>query len=143
MRRVPSSHVRGAAGVALVLAIAAIASGCLVVPGPGQADIDGTAWRVVSVAGRPVLADAMPTIRFDGNRISGSTGCNTFGGGFDRVGDRFSISELVMTEIGCGGAIGEQESRLLEVLLVVERIEVGPGSLRLVGPPGSLDFVSG
>ena len=143
MRRPRSVHCRASVGVALLLVVASVVSGCQVVPGPGEAAIDGTAWRAVAVAGRPVLAEATPTIRFDGDRISGTTGCNTFGGMFDLTGDRITFSELVMTEIGCGGAVGEQESRFLEALLVVERIEVGGGSLRLVGTQGSLDFVSG
>ncbi|MEK6720271.1 MAG: META domain-containing protein [Chloroflexota bacterium] len=147
MHRPRSPHRRASVGIALLLVVASIASGCQVVPGPGtgpgQAAIDGTAWRAVAVAGRAVLAEATPTIRFDGDRISGTTGCNTFGGMFELSGDRISFSELVMTEIGCGGAVGEQESRFLEALLVVDRIEVGGGSLRLVGTQGSLDFVSG
>jgi heat shock protein HslJ len=42
----------------------------------------GTTWRLLTVQGRPAPAGHEPTITFDGVRVSGDSGCNSFGGQF-------------------------------------------------------------
>ena len=121
---------------------AVLVAACQLLPA-APTDLDGTAWRAVAVAGQPPVAGAEPTIRFDGARLTGSTGCNTFGAGFGIVGERLNVGELVMTEIACAGPIAEQERRFIEALLDVEWIRLGPGQLSLAGPRHSLDFVPG
>jgi len=121
---------------------AVLVAACQLLPAE-PADLEGTAWQAVAVAGQPPVAGAEPTIRFDGARLTGSTGCNTFGAGYGIVGERFSVGELVMTEIACAGPIAEQERRFVEALLAVEWIRLGPGQLSLAGLRDSLDFVPG
>lgn len=125
------------------IAIAVMFAACQALPGPDLAGLDGTSWRAVAVAGEPTVAGAEPTIRFEGERLSGSTGCNSFGAGFGDVDGRVQISELIMTEMACEGPVGEQERRFLEALMGTERVETGIGLLRFAGTSGSLDFVPG
>lgn len=119
-----------------------LVAGCQLLPAD-PANLDGTAWQAVAVAGQRPVAGAEPTIRFDGARLSGSTGCNTFGAAYEVVGERFSVGELVMTEMACANPIAEQERRFIEALLAVEWIRLGPGQLGLAGLRDSLDFVPG
>ncbi|MGH8184011.1 MAG: META domain-containing protein, partial [Rhodanobacteraceae bacterium] len=41
--------------------------------------LDGTAWRFVEVAGRPVPAGVHAILRLRHGRASGKAGCNSFG----------------------------------------------------------------
>jgi len=129
--------------VVLGLLLAALGSGCQLVSGPEPKALDGTEWRAVAISGVAPVAGAQPWIRFDGAQLRGSTGCNTYGASYGLAGERFSVGELVMTEIACAGPIAEQERRFIEALLAVEWIRLGPGQLSLAGLRHSLDFVPG
>ena len=123
--------------------LSVLLAGCELIPGPDLASLDGTAWVATHVAGQPAVVDAPPTIRFEGEQLSGTTGCNTFGGGFGRVDGRFQVDELVMTEIACDGPLSDQERRFIAALQAAERIEISSASLSIIGPEGRLDFVPG
>ena len=68
-----------------------------------------SSWTLIELNGKPLPALAAPattptlTFSADSNRVSGSSGCNSFGGTFTMAaGNRLSFSPLVMTRRACG-----------------------------------------
>ncbi len=90
-------------------------------------------WGVVSVisggAVSSVPAGVVATLTFfaDGT-VQIATGCNSGGGNVTITDDTLRFSDLVMTEMACGGAAGEMEAAVLRVVtaeVVGYRIEAG------------------
>lgn len=112
-----------------------------------------TSWSVVSIDGEATLADARPTLLFAPEGLSGTTGCNSYGGTFRTDGDRITIDVGAMTEMACDGPRGAQEARVLEALPAVTTwrqredgaLELGGGAaivavpLVVPGAPGVVD----
>jgi heat shock protein HslJ len=74
-------------------------------------------WRVASIGGQPVVRGTNPTLRFDGGRVSGNTGCNSLSGSYRMTGATLSAGPLATTKKACmGRGINAQESRLLGIL---------------------------
>jgi heat shock protein HslJ len=93
------------------------------------------ARRVETVAGMPARG---ATVRFDGTKVGGNTGCNVFGGSFrfDR-GFFQATGPLTSTRRACGRPIDRQERNLLALL--GERLSVSStrnGRLVLTGTRG-------
>jgi heat shock protein HslJ len=81
--------------------------------------LEGKTWAVVSVAGRPPVADSRPTIIFSATDLRGSTGCNGYGGSYryDETTGGMTIGEnLLMTEMACPGGRDEFESAFIAAL---------------------------
>lgn len=82
---------------------------CSVAPGPSDpggarpSTLVGTAWRVVAVGARVPAAGAEPTLVFSVDRVTGSGGCNHFGGRYryDSGSGQFAVAELAATAMGC------------------------------------------
>lgn len=98
-------------------------------------DLTGTYWKLVEMEGSPVVAGPggrEAHIRFDaeGSRVTGSTGCNQFGGTYDVAGDSLQFGQLVMTRMAClDGGVMEQEQAFERVLGEVNRYSVRDDSL--------------
>ncbi len=102
----PTRSAATIAALALVVLVAACGS-----PGapsggsgvPHPATLAGTAWRVVAVDGRAPIAGAEPTVVFAAERVSGSGGCNQYGGGYryDGATGRLAFDQLSMTAMAC------------------------------------------
>lgn len=82
-------------------------------PTPGPV-IEG-AWTIQSIAGRPPVAQSMPRVTFTNVRMSGSTGCNNFNGGFRFERGRLTAGPLATTRRGCIGPVNAQEQKLLRL----------------------------
>ena len=80
--------------------------------------LDGTNWRIVSIGGVALPSEGAraPFMRFEGNRVSASTGCNTMTGNFTSDGTRLTVSQMISTMMACVGPAGEQEARLGQLL---------------------------
>jgi heat shock protein HslJ len=111
--------------------------------GPGvPATIAGTSWRVVTVGGRAPVAGSVPTITFEVARVTGSGGCNSFGGSYrhDAGSGRISFENLGMTAMGCAERqVTEFETVFSQALVQVELVSVDArGLLTLSGPGGAI-----
>ena len=71
----------------------------------------------------------------DGN-LSGSTGCNTFGGRYEQSGSALAITLGPTTLIGCPPPLDEQERAVLAALPKTESFTVDGGSLTLLDADG-------
>jgi len=140
------TRLRALVLVALLFALAA----CAADPAPsappagGPSTLAGT-WIVVSVGGRAPVPGSVPTVEFNGDRVTGSGGCNHFGGRFHIVGrtGRFATIEVASTLIGCvQPGVGDFESGLLGALGGASRAAIEPsGQLVLDGPAGRIVLV--
>lgn len=86
-----------------------------VTPGSGHS-LAGTTYVVtaVSEAGRPRdLVDGTEVrLRFDGERVVLTAGCNTMGGSYRLTGTRLTVHDLAMTDMGCDQARMDQDTWL-------------------------------
>lgn len=123
---------RGLATVLLALAVA-VAAGCGGDDGSGgQAPLDGTSW--VLTAGVTLPQDAvvtMPTAEFTATEISGSTGCNRYGGSYALEGDEIDLGPLGMTQVGCAAPASTIEAAFVAALDDVETWELDGDELVL------------
>jgi heat shock protein HslJ len=126
------SIVRAALAGILIASVAAC------VPG---APLEGTDWRAVAIGGDAPVPGREPTIAFSGGKVTGSGGCNGYGGAYRLDGDRITFSELGMTAMGCPGPEMAVEARFSQLLSQVQRVVVAGDRLTLVSPAGNLDFV--
>jgi len=53
----------------------------------------GTNWTFVSIGGTPVVADRPTALQFDGDRLSGSAGCNRFSGTYSVDGSTLKAAD--------------------------------------------------
>jgi heat shock protein HslJ len=142
----PSLRGRGPL-IALLAIVAVVAAACGggASPSPSAGStlpsLEGTTWRAVLVRDTAPLADAPPTIRFEGGQAGGTTGCNTYGGAYQVAADgTFKIDSMIMTEMACDGPRGTQEGAVIEILTAADRIELIDGQLKISGSAGSLTF---
>ena len=70
-----------------------------------------------NIDGKGIVGNSNVTFLFasDG-RVSGSTGCNNFSGEYVVDGDKIDIGPLATTRRACVPALGDQESRFLDVM---------------------------
>jgi heat shock protein HslJ len=125
----------------LVVAVAACSSS----PSEGTRDghpatLAGTAWRVVSVGGRAPIAVAQPTAVFSPDRITGSGGCNTYGGRYryDPTTGQIEMRDLGMTLMACVEAPrNDFETVFFQALNQANLVMVdAQGRMGLSGPGG-------
>ncbi|MBS0384106.1 MAG: META domain-containing protein, partial [Proteobacteria bacterium] len=80
-------------------------------------------WKLMAVAGAPVLPGTSPTLTFSSDgHANGNGGCNAFGGSYTRAGDTLTFSHMISTMMACTrpGLTSEQvmgqERRFLSAL---------------------------
>jgi heat shock protein HslJ len=93
-----------------------------------------------------VLPGTSITIEFSADEVSGSAGCNTYGGSYNTSGDSLSVSGVFATEMGCMEPAGilEQEQAYLTALRVVARYQIDGDRLEILDEAGAqiLAFVA-
>jgi heat shock protein HslJ len=123
----------------LLLLVTACSSGGAGSPSPEPVPdtLAGTAWKAVSVGGRATVAGREPKLAFDANKVTGSGGCNQFGGDYTYADVKLTFGEMPMTLMGCEEPIGSIESAFVKLLGggVTVRVDDG-GQILLEGPAG-------
>lgn len=104
---------------------------------PDARSLDGSEWRIASIGGVPVTLPRPATIAFTDDRVSGSTGCNRFTGGYRIQAGRLATPRLAMTRMACAGEAGEVEAAVTSLLNdPMVAYPMRDGSIRLVGTEG-------
>lgn len=123
-------------GAAAALALAAI----LGFGAPARAAEDARllgAWRVVSLAGEAIPADATLEIAFAaGGALDGSGGCNRFSGGYALDGGKLALGPLRATQRACEGPAMEREGAFFAFLGAVDGFAIEGGRLTLLAADG-------
>jgi len=97
----------------------------------------GSSWTFVSIGSVPVAADRPTALQFDGNRMSGSAGCNRFSGGYSAAEGTLTAGPLMATEMACPGAGMTQEQAFFKLMAApVSLTFADDGTLILTGSGG-------
>ena len=115
-----------------------------------QRVLAGTDWRLVSFgpAGGEVglVAGTTVTLKFgEDGRVSGSTGCNSYGGTYQVRGDTISFGRLISTRRAClDQNANQQEQRFLAALESANRFRLSSNRLTILSDRGRtvLNFAS-
>lgn len=68
---------------------------------PKRDDLDKSIWKVVNLNNTELVEGTTLTIRFHNQKISGSSGCNTFKGRYELNGEEIRLSILEQTTTNC------------------------------------------
>lgn len=102
----------------------------------------GTQWRLIELPDADLPADVDVTVAFEvGGRVSGTSGCNRFGGTFTVDGELLTILDVGSTLMSCGSDLDEMEGAFLRHLSATERWAITDGQLRLEGRSGGAPLV--
>jgi heat shock protein HslJ len=82
-------------------------------------------------------------LRFEGDQVSGSSGCNTYGGTFQAIGGSISFGSLHSTQMACDHAVMEAESAYLRSLEGSTAYQTTSTTLHLTGGAADLSFTAG
>lgn len=102
----------------------------------------GTRWTVETLVSAgmssSVPAGTAAFVNFtDDGKVTGSTGCNSFGGTAKVDGAKITFGELIMTKMACDGAAGDLEASVLRVLDQALTYRIDGNRLVLEAPDGS------
>jgi heat shock protein HslJ len=81
-------------------------------------------------------------LTFSGNQVSGSSGCNTYGGTFQAIGGSISFGALRSTQMACTHAVMEAEDAYLRSLEGSTAYETTLTTLHLTGGAADLSFTA-
>jgi heat shock protein HslJ len=99
--------------------------------------MDGTSWRIVAINGELISAEPEATLQFDAARMSGSVGCNRFGGNYSFSNAALNIGPLMSTKMGCPDPIAAREFGVMTMLQNLKSTEFAEGGeMILVGTDG-------
>jgi heat shock protein HslJ len=102
-------------------------------PEPSETvDLADSNWILRSIGGAEPAAEV--SLAFSQDGAAGSTGCNTFRGGYTLDGSSLVFDPLATTKMACEPPLMDQESAILEALGGVTSWEIGAdGALTLRG----------
>lgn len=99
--------------IGLLVLLAACTAPTPAAPATGTAPtLAGTSWTVTQIKGQPTIATSPATMRFADDRVSGTTGCNSYGAGYSQSGTGLAISQAAMTAMACtvDGVMAQEQS---------------------------------
>ncbi len=111
--------------------------------GIGSDPLNGTSWELYAFGKTFPIAGRAITISFEDGQVSGSGGCNSFGGEYQVSGDKIEFGMLMSTLMACADpAMMEQETAFMQFLGDAQRFEALDGQLRIYRSEGeALTFV--
>lgn len=108
--------------------------------------LDGTKWSLSTVISGDTASHQVGSekawLTLNGERVTGSTGCNEFQGMVARVGNTLTFGELATTRRACADDAAKLETTLLSTLKGDVAYNVDGNTLQLRTPSGGLDFTS-
>ena len=122
---------------ALLLVTAGTASA-----GPDAA-LTGTYWRAVAIDGNPTVSlpkqrEAHLVFAAEGNRVSGSTGCNRVVGTFTQAAEVLRFSPMASTKMACPPNLDAQERAFLEAVQATAAAQISGNTLELKDAAGKV-----
>jgi heat shock protein HslJ len=108
--------------------------------GSGDASsLDGTDWVLIAMTPPvPGLADVTVTAKFASGRLSGHSGCNTYGTSFTQDGNSLTFGkDIATTRIACPSGPSRVEQAYLDRLAKVASVSRSGGALVLKDADGS------
>jgi len=125
-----------------VLAYSAVSCGVI---GGSKDDLAGTKWKIETMGGTPPPVTLIITAEFNDGRVSGSSGCNSYGATYSIDKGKLEIGEIAVTEMAClEDGVMQSEGSFLELLGMVRSYSLSESRLDLMDEGGNavLSFVS-
>jgi heat shock protein HslJ len=104
--------------------------------------VDGK-WTATSARPQTLVADAAVVLTFANGRLSGTAGCNSFGGAFSVAAGTLKVPQLATTLMYCEGPRGEQETWVMALLSSSPTVSVNGDTLILTGTASTVTFRRG
>ncbi|MBC7870379.1 MAG: META domain-containing protein [Chitinophagaceae bacterium] len=107
----------------------------------------GVTWTLLTYGGsdapQPVIVEAPITVVFTEEGMSGSGGCNSYGGIFQYDNNNLTFSDIFSTQIACAEPILAQEMAYFSALSTARTYEIIDDQLQIFYEGGVLTFTSG
>lgn len=103
--------------------------------------LDGTSWILSDFEGVTLIPGVDVTAEFADGQISGTSGCNSYGGAYTLDGNNFSIGEIASTAMDCLDPIMALETPFQEALLTATAVSLNEDTLTIETEMGTLTFV--
>jgi heat shock protein HslJ len=104
----------------------------------GSSDLTGQVWVLSTLSGKGPVPGTSPTMEFASGKVSGSTGCNSYSGGYKSRLRTLRIEQPIATTMkACSPAISTQEKSFLAMLGKIRRYAVRGDTLTLKGAVGN------
>jgi heat shock protein HslJ len=87
-----------------------------------------------------VPADVHIDLRFEGDQVSGSSGCNSYAASFQAIGGSISFGPFRLTAMACEQPVMALESAYLRALESSTAYQVSGSTLHLTGGASDLSF---
>jgi heat shock protein HslJ len=131
-------HTVSTVAVALCLTLLGACGG-----GTSKDPLKGTSWALTAIDGTPPAEGSTLTVQFTDGQISGSSGCNSYGGLYEVKGDSITTDSIVMTLMACvDSGVMEQEQTFLQYLQDAQTFKLSEGQLQVFRSDGkALTFV--
>ena len=93
----------------------------------------GISWELYTLGDTRPIDGSRLTISFEDGNISGTAGCNSYGGSYQLDGDRIFFGEIFATLMACVESEGrmDQEALFLRYLGEAQRFELADGQLQI------------
>jgi heat shock protein HslJ len=99
--------------------------------------LDRSAWVLATLPGQPLPSGVRPTLRFEGERVGGSDGCNTFGGSWQAHGSALRIGpRLAATLMACPPPVTAIAAAFGRALTTTAAYRIEAGTLVLLDGNG-------
>jgi heat shock protein HslJ len=120
--------------------LSGLLSACAAVsPAADSPVLEGTAWVLSALAGRPLTAGATVTLRFDAGRASGTDGCNRYSSSYTIEGSGLEFGTGgASTQMACPPDVMQQAAAYTSSLAAARSYRVEGGRLQLLGPDGAV-----
>jgi len=99
--------------------------------------LDGTAWTLAALPARALLAERPATLRFEGDRVSGTDGCNAYSGRYTQTADGFRFGNVAQTQMACPSEPGKQAQAFMAALAATRQARLEGGRLQLLDAAGT------
>ncbi len=136
MKNITMTPKRSLITIVFIAVLAALLPAC---GASGAATLGDTAWELESLTGRDLLPGTTITLKFEGQQISGSAGCNQYGGNYQAGGDSLSVGDVFFTEMGCMEPEGimDQEIAYLTALGSAATYQINADRLKVYNNAGT------
>jgi len=122
----------------VVLTLPLILTACDVRDAGGSAASPDGEWALLTLNGAPLLAGSAINATFDEEKITGYSGCNSYGGAYTVKGDALQLGEIAMTQMAClEDGVMDQERAYMEALSNVTKFRLDNDRLELLDASGA------
>ncbi len=104
--------------------------------GPSQPGVVETQWNLIELNGSAVNVPGNEGqvyiyLQQEGDKLSGSDGCNRFFGSYDLSGASLQFHSVTQTLMACRGAFTDREAEFVDALKLVTSYQISENILQL------------